>query len=247
LFGTAFTWFTFLTPNSIFTWTQLEQKFHGYFYSGDTELRLSHLTAIKQKHNEPVAEYIRRFRDTRNRSFNLNIFDKDLADLAYFGLTPHLKDKLESHVFFDVSQVLQRALNCESRAKESRSFPRSSDKHRNERHINTVEYSSELLDDEEADMCIAEWSWGSKSTPFICSSLKLASKTDKMKCATHLMSLSVIGFLTTCCRKSKLNCQVVTSYRRWNSSKSMHIVNDIILILMLLTIAMFSVDMFNRP
>jgi hypothetical protein len=114
LFGTAFTWFTFLAPNSIFTWTQLEQNFHGYFYSGDTELRLSHLTAIKQKHNEPVAEYIRRFRDTRNQSFNLNIFDKDLADLAYFGLTPHLKDKLESHVFSDVSQVLQRALNCES-------------------------------------------------------------------------------------------------------------------------------------
>jgi hypothetical protein len=28
LSGTAFTWFTSLTPNSIFTWAQLEQKFH---------------------------------------------------------------------------------------------------------------------------------------------------------------------------------------------------------------------------
>jgi hypothetical protein len=26
--GTAFTWFTSLAPNSIFTWAQLEQKFH---------------------------------------------------------------------------------------------------------------------------------------------------------------------------------------------------------------------------
>jgi hypothetical protein len=42
----------------------------------------------------------------RNRCFNLNIFDKDVVDLAYSGLTPHLKDKLESHVFFDVSQDL---------------------------------------------------------------------------------------------------------------------------------------------
>jgi hypothetical protein len=117
LSGTAFTWFTSLAPNSIFTWAQLEQKFHEYFYSSDTELRLSHLTAVKQKHNESAAEYIRRFRDTRNRCFNLNIFDKDLTDLAYSRLTPHLKDKLESHVFSDVSQVLQRALNCESRAK----------------------------------------------------------------------------------------------------------------------------------
>jgi hypothetical protein len=67
LFGTAFTWFTSLAPNSIFTWAQLEQKIHEYFYSRDTELRLSHLTAIKQKHNEHVTDYIRRFRDTRNQ------------------------------------------------------------------------------------------------------------------------------------------------------------------------------------
>jgi hypothetical protein len=156
LSGTAFTWFTSLAPNSIFTWAQLEQKFHEYFYSGDTKLRLSHLTAVKQKHNESAAEYIRRFRDTRDRCFNLNISDKDLADLVYLGLTPHLKDKLEKHVFSDVSQVLQRALDCESRAKELRNFPRSSEKPRNERHINTVEYSSESSDDEEADICVAE-------------------------------------------------------------------------------------------
>jgi hypothetical protein len=59
LSGTTFTWFTSLTPNSIFIWTQLEENFHKYFYSGDTELRLSHLTAIKQKHNEHAADYIR--------------------------------------------------------------------------------------------------------------------------------------------------------------------------------------------
>jgi hypothetical protein len=44
----TFTWFTSLAHNSIFTWAQLEQKFYEYFYSDDTELRLSHLTAIKQ-------------------------------------------------------------------------------------------------------------------------------------------------------------------------------------------------------
>jgi hypothetical protein len=92
LSGIAFTWFTSLAPNSIFTWTQLEQKFHEYFYSGDTKLRLSYLTAIKQKHNEPATDYIRRFRDTRNQCFNLNISDKDLADLAYSELSQHLKE-----------------------------------------------------------------------------------------------------------------------------------------------------------
>jgi hypothetical protein len=114
LYGTAFTWFTSLAHNSIFTWAQLEQKIYEYFYSSDTELRLSHLTAIKQKHNESVTEYIRRFRDTRNQCFNLNISDKDLIDLAYSGLTLHLRDKLENHMFSDASQVLQRALDCEN-------------------------------------------------------------------------------------------------------------------------------------
>jgi hypothetical protein len=51
LSGTTFTWFTSLAPNSIFTWAQLEQNFYEYFYSDDTELRLSHLTSIKQNPN----------------------------------------------------------------------------------------------------------------------------------------------------------------------------------------------------
>jgi hypothetical protein len=80
-------------------------------------------------------------------------------------------------MFSDVSLVLQWALDCESRAKESRNFPRTSDKPRNEHHVNTVEYSSESSDDKEVIMCVAEWSWGSKFKPFVCSSLKPASKS----------------------------------------------------------------------
>jgi hypothetical protein len=40
-----------------------------------------------------------------------------------------------------------------------------------------IEYSSESLDDDEANMCIAEWSQASKSKPFVCSSLKPTSKS----------------------------------------------------------------------
>jgi hypothetical protein len=177
LSATTFTWFTSLAPNSIFTWAQLEQKFNEYFYSGNTNLILSYSIIIKQKHNEPTADYIRRFTYTRNRCFNLNIFDKDLADLAYSGLTSHLREKPESHAFSDVSQVLQRALICESRAKESRSFTRSGDKPRIDCPVNIVKSSSESSDDEEADMCVAEWNWVSKTKLFVCSSLKLASRS----------------------------------------------------------------------
>jgi hypothetical protein len=60
--------------------------------------------------------------------------------------------------------------------------PRSlgaSDKPRNECDVNTIEYSSESSNDEEAEMCVAKWSWGSKSKPFVCSSLKPASESRK--------------------------------------------------------------------
>jgi hypothetical protein len=119
-----------------------------------------------------------RFRYTRNLYFNLNISGKDLANLTYSGLSSHLREKLKSHVFFDASQVLQRALNCESRAKESNSFTRSSDKPKNDCPVNMVKYASKSSDDKEADMCVAEWSWVSKSKPFVCSSLKPTSKSQ---------------------------------------------------------------------
>jgi biotin synthase-like enzyme len=114
----------------------------------------------------------------------LNISNKDLADLAYSGLSSHLREKLESRVFSDVSQVLQKALDCESRAKKSRSFTRSGDKPKNECPINMVEYASESSDDEEADMCVAEWSWASESKPFVCSSLK-STRRDSLYFQRH--------------------------------------------------------------
>ena len=48
--GAAFTWFISLPPNSVHIWADLEQKFHNYFFIGETELKLSHLTSVKQKY-----------------------------------------------------------------------------------------------------------------------------------------------------------------------------------------------------
>ena len=66
LLGAAFTRFISLPPNSVRTWADLEQKFYDYLFNGETELKLSHLTLVKQKIHENISEYIRRFRDTRN-------------------------------------------------------------------------------------------------------------------------------------------------------------------------------------
>ena len=50
------------------------------FFNGDNELRLCHLTSVKQKYDESVAEFVRRFRDTKNRCYNLVISENDLAE-----------------------------------------------------------------------------------------------------------------------------------------------------------------------
>jgi hypothetical protein len=113
----AFNWFTSLPPNSIDSWVSLEQKFHDYFYNREVELRLSDLTSLRQKYTETVFNYLRRFREVRNRCYNLTIAEKDLADLAFTGLTLYLRDKLDGQEFFDTNQFLQRALPYENRAK----------------------------------------------------------------------------------------------------------------------------------
>jgi hypothetical protein len=91
----AFNWLVSLPSNSIDTWKCLEQKFHDYFYNGESELRLSHLVAIKQKPNENVAEYMKRFRETCNQCYGLTIGEKDIVELAFLGLDAALKDRLE--------------------------------------------------------------------------------------------------------------------------------------------------------
>jgi hypothetical protein len=95
LTGAAFNWFISLPPNSIDSWVSLEEKFHDYFYNGEVELRLFDLTSLRQKYTETVSDYFRRFREVRNRCYNLTIAEKDLADLPFAGLTPYLRDKLD--------------------------------------------------------------------------------------------------------------------------------------------------------
>jgi hypothetical protein len=89
LTGAAFNWFTSLPPNSIDSWVSMEQKFHDYFYNGEAELRLSDFTSLRQKYTKTISDYLRQYREVRNRCYNLTIGEKDLADLAFVGVTPY--------------------------------------------------------------------------------------------------------------------------------------------------------------
>jgi hypothetical protein len=95
LTGTAFAWYAALPPNSINSWNELESKFHEHFFAGEYELGLADLASVRQGREESVNDYIRRFRDIRNRCFRIHVADKELAGLAFNGLLSYLRDKLD--------------------------------------------------------------------------------------------------------------------------------------------------------
>jgi len=96
LSGSAFAWFTTLPANSILYWADLERQFHQFFYSRITELKLTDLTSLRQRNDESVAVFIKRFRDVKNRCYSLILSDQQLAKVAFNGLLPHIKDKYAS-------------------------------------------------------------------------------------------------------------------------------------------------------
>jgi hypothetical protein len=119
LIGAAFNWFTSLPLYSIDSWASSEQRFHDYFYNGEVELRLFDLTSLRQKYTETISDCLKQCREVRNLGYNLTIAEKDLADLAFVGLTSYLRDKMDGQEFSDTYQLLQRALPYENHAKSS--------------------------------------------------------------------------------------------------------------------------------
>jgi hypothetical protein len=151
------------------SWVSLEQKFHNYFYNGEVELRLSNLTSLRQKYTETISDYLRQFREDRNKCYNVTIAEKDLADLGFAGLTPYLRGKFDGPEFFNKNQLLQCALPYENHAKSSR-FGDSANKDKKKHHVNFMD--EEANDEEGNKICVAKWVEKPGDKPILCSFLK---------------------------------------------------------------------------
>ena len=61
--GTAFDWFRSLPADSINSWVDLETLFLSRFFEDDVEVTMNKLLETKQKPQEPIKEFIERFRN----------------------------------------------------------------------------------------------------------------------------------------------------------------------------------------
>jgi hypothetical protein len=193
LTGTAFVWFSSLAPGSIISWDMLERKFHDHFYSGSMQLKLTDLTSVSQGRDETVSAYIKRFKETKNRCFNLSITDMDLADICLKGFRSSIRDKIEGSDFLSVAQVQVRALVVENRMNKEKDNFKS-----RLCHVRIIDYDSDSSNNSDKEVYAAEFVWLSNEKSYSCSSLKPASKGRQEEIKITFDVPSVIVYLMNC-------------------------------------------------
>ena len=105
-------------------------------------MKLTDLTGLRQRNDESVNAFIQRFRDVKNRCYSLVLSYQQLAEVAFNGLLPHIKDKYASQEFESISQIAAR-MSGETRSDES--------KKPFQKKINYVEYSTDDDSEEEQE------------------------------------------------------------------------------------------------
>nr|ABF96295.1 retrotransposon protein, putative, unclassified [Oryza sativa Japonica Group] len=151
-------------------WADLEKQLHSYFYSGIHEMKLSDLTAIKQRHDESVQDYIQRFREMRNRCYSLSLTDSQLADLAFQVLIAPIKEKFSAQDFESLSHLAQKVTLHEQRFAEAK---------KNFKKINHVYPYMCDSDDEDDDSEVAAAEWVKRKKVIPCQWVKSSGKEER--------------------------------------------------------------------
>jgi len=148
------------------------------YYNGDNETKLTDLTSVRQGRDESIQEYFKKFKDIKNRCFNLSLSEKDLVDLALAGLRSSYREKLDGLSFYSINQLQAKALSQETRFQKEKDTYKS---HRSNTHV--VEYDSDSSDDEDKEAYAAEFVWPALAKPSTCTSLKPTQKNrqEEMK------------------------------------------------------------------
>jgi hypothetical protein len=131
---------------------------------------LINLTSVRQGRDETASAYIKGFKETKHRCFNLSITNMDLADICLKGLRSSIRDKIEGFDFLSFSQVQLSALVVENRMNKEKFKSCHS-------NVHIIDYDFDSSNDSDKEVYAAEFVWPSKEKSYFCSSLKLASKS----------------------------------------------------------------------
>jgi hypothetical protein len=119
LTGPAFGWYTSLDPDSICTWKQLGEQFHIQYHSEAAKAGITDLAQVRQKRGETMAEFVRRFREMKNRCYSTRISKKEAVELASLGLLKLLiRDLAFQLEFTSLAHLVQKLTTHEQRNPE---------------------------------------------------------------------------------------------------------------------------------
>ena len=101
-------------------WADLEKQLHKYFFFGVHEKKINDLVRLRQRNDESVECFVQRLWDVKNKCYSLVLDNRQLADLAFQGLLPHIKDKYASQEFESLSHLVQRISDQDIKVSEPR-------------------------------------------------------------------------------------------------------------------------------
>jgi hypothetical protein len=153
LTGLAFGWYTSLRPDSIRTWTQLEEQFHIQHHSEAAKAGIADLAQVRQKWGETVAEYIQCFREVKNRCYSTHITEKEVVELASLGLAKPIKDMGFQLEFHSLTHLVQKLTSSEQSHPEI-----YQDKFK--REIPLIDTEDAKDSGEEQEVAVVEWTQG---------------------------------------------------------------------------------------
>jgi hypothetical protein len=142
----------------------LEQKFHSYFYTGTNEKKLVDLANLRQRANETPLKFLRRFRETKNLCYSLNLPDDQLPEMVIAGMQPNVREKLFGMEFEDLGQLSQRLAMMNNQAQ---SFRR--DSHFQQKNNATIDVYQAFLEEadefeDENEIAAAQFAWAKEPT-----------------------------------------------------------------------------------
>ena len=155
---------------------------------------MTDLISVKQGRDESISDYFKRFKEIKNRCFNLSISDKDSADVALNGLHLHFKEKLENFEYYSINQLRLRALNQEYR------FQTAKDTYKTHHsNIHVVDYDSDSSGDNDKEVYTAEFVWPSQSNLVLVHHLSRLKIVGKRRSNLLLMFPNLIKYFMNYC------------------------------------------------